>query len=154
MLQNVQITTTCMNFEKLLEHKMFVHPCLLLYLLCYLYLLLMLWAVIFDSLNLVAVPTVWIFKKFCDTALLTFFMFATNTTPQPNSLMAFNSNILHISNSMAGNCLKEKYASQIPKSDIKSTTLWITKIQYNKEKLSRLQFLFFDFSQNHQSLVF
>ena len=73
MLQNVQITN--MNFEKLLEHKMFflsmasfVSAVLFIpsfnVLSCYFY----------DSLNLVAVPTAWILinKKYFVTQLLNF----------------------------------------------------------------------------------
>ena len=54
LISTISNVTNCSNnnYELwkttfVLEHKKFVHPCLLLYLLCYLYLLLMFWAVIF-----------------------------------------------------------------------------------------------------------
>ena len=96
MLQNVQITN--MNFEKLLEHKMFflsmpsfVSAVLFIpsfnVLSCYFY----------DSLNLVAVPTAWILTNFGTQLLynVTLLTFATNNSPQLNSLVA----IFRISNS-------------------------------------------------------
>ena len=89
MLQNVQITN--MNFEKLLEHKMFflsmpsfVSAVLFIpsfnVLSCYFY----------DSLNLVAVPTAWILTNFGTQLLynVTLLTFATNNSPQLNSLVA------------------------------------------------------------------
>ena len=89
MLQNVQITN--MNFEKLLEHKMFflsmpsfVSAVLFIpsfnVLSCYFY----------DSLNLVAVPTAWILINFGTQLLynVTLLTFATNNSPQLNSLVA------------------------------------------------------------------
>ena len=128
MLQNVQITN--MNFEKLLEHKMFflsmpsfVSAVLFIpsfnVLSCYFY----------DSLNLVAVPTAWILTNFGTQLLynVTLLTFATNNSPQLNSLVALTVYIPFFK-LYRGNCFKEN-ASQLLclKSHIKSITLWITK---------------------------
>ena len=128
MLQNVQITN--MNFEKLLEHKMFflsipsfVSAVLFIpsfnVLSCYFY----------DSLNLVAVPTAWILTNFGTQLLynVTLLTFATNNSPQLNSLVALTVYIPYFK-LYRGNRFKEN-ASQLLclKSHIKSITLWITK---------------------------
>ena len=53
----------------------FLHPCLLLHLMYYLYLFLTFWAVIFVSLSLVAVPPHWLkFDKFSDMAFFTIWL--------------------------------------------------------------------------------
>ena len=121
MLQNVQITN--MNFEKLLEHKMFflsmpsfVSAVLFIpsfnVLSCYFY----------DSLNLVAVPTAWILTNFGTQLLynVTLLTFATNNSPQLNSLVALTVYIPYFK-LYRGNCFKEN-ASQFLclKSHIKS----------------------------------
>ena len=67
----------------------FVHLCFLLYLLCYLYPILTSWAVIFVSLNFVAVPSVWslvslskdVFERRTSTGSGLFFIFGRRFCP-------------------------------------------------------------------------
>ena len=98
----------------------------------------------YDSLNMVAVPTAWILTNFGTQLLynVTLLTFATNNSPQLNSLVALTVYIPYFK-LYRGNCFKEN-ASQLLclKSHIKSITLWITNII---EKLCHLQFPFFCF---------